>query len=204
LPIADGKLLSDEEIRNYRHLDEWWSSAKEVWERHKKPQSKLTLRDQCDYQGKLSRQLRKGRNRIVYVASGSSLAAARVVDPEQIIDNSLYWLRVSDVDAARYLVAILNSGSTLERIRPLQSEGNYGPRHFHKLVWSLPIPLYDPSNSEHVELARLARDAENLVASIDVGADLSFKQIRGVVRRKLAASGLGEAIDAAVAALVGV
>jgi len=202
LPIADGKLLSDDDIRDHWHLDKWWSNAKEVWERHKKPQSKLTLRDQLDYQGKLSRQLGKGGNRIVYVASGSSLAAARIADPELIIDNSLYWLRLSDVDAARYLVAILNSGSTLERIRPLQSEGLYGPRHFHKLVWSLPIPVYDPSNSKHVELSKLAGDAEDLVKSIDVGADLSFKQVRGVVRRKLAASGLEEAVDALVAALV--
>jgi len=49
----------------------------------------------------------------------------------------------------------------------------------------------------------LAGDAEDLVASIDVGADLSFKQVRSVVRKELAASGLEEAIDAAVAALVG-
>ena len=41
-------------------------------------------------------------------------------------------------------------------VRPLQASGEHNPRHFDKYIFQLPIPLYDPGNAEHRQLAELA------------------------------------------------
>ena len=85
------------------------------------------------------------------------LAAARVSDPSAVIDHKLYWAAVSGIGEARYLTAILNSDVLTQLVRPLQARGEHNPRHFDKYIFRLPIPLYDPGNSEHQQLAELGK-----------------------------------------------
>jgi hypothetical protein len=84
-----------------------------------------------------------------------------------------------------YLTAILNSAALLERVKPLQTLGLFGARHFDKYVFAIPIPVYDSTYGDHQELVNLAREAESSAAGIDLDTTLGFKAARTVLRRAL-------------------
>ena len=65
--------------------------------------------DNLDYQSKLSKQLSVVKHRVVYTASGNTLAAARLTDPRVVIEHALYWLPTSGEAEAKYLTAVLNA-----------------------------------------------------------------------------------------------
>jgi hypothetical protein len=60
------------------------------------------------------------------------MAAARISDRSAVIDTTLYWAAVADVDEARFLTAVLNSETLTRLVRPLQARGEHNPRHFDK------------------------------------------------------------------------
>ena len=88
-----------------------------------------------------------------------------------VIDHKLYWATVASVDEGRYLTAILNSPALTRLITPMQSRGEHNPRDFDKYVWRLPIPLFDPSNGDHVMIAELGGLAEAFVAQLELAAE---------------------------------
>jgi hypothetical protein len=96
---------------------------------------------------------------------------------------------VSSLSEGRFLTAILNSATLTERVRPLQSRGQFGARDFDKYVWNVPIPLYDGDVDIHVELPCLAEHAESVAAAVDVSG-VRFQAARGRVRHALEEDGV--------------
>jgi hypothetical protein len=193
----DGQRLLDGEDQRldlYPGLASWWRKAEEAWLKHRSS-DRLTLSGQLDYRGKLSQQLPPGSHRVVYSKSGMYLAAARTDDPAAVVDNTLYWGAVATIDEARYLTAILNSTVMTDRVRPLQARGEHNPRHFDKYVWQVAIPIWDPANPTHQDLAAVAATAEDHVAALVLSTGKRFEAIRRQVRESLAASGILARLD---------
>jgi hypothetical protein len=198
LPVTDEGILSQAEIEDHPALLAWWSTAEGTWARHKSSADSSALLDRIDYHGQLKAQLPAAAHRVLYTASGNTLAAARLEDPRQLVEHKLYWAPVSSISEARYLTAILNSAVLLERVRPLQALGLFGPRDFDKNVFSVQIPIYDAAEASHQELVRLAAEAELVSAGVEAGPGADFKTLRKLARLQLDDKGLSDRIDRTV------
>ncbi|MCT1922739.1 N-6 DNA methylase [Brevibacterium luteolum] len=195
LPIDHGELLTDKQIADRGgHLAERWDEMVELWETNKNSTNKLSLRERLDYSGGIRTQLNPTKHRVVYSKAGTRLAAARLDDPRQIVDHTLYWIPVTNIDEARYLVAVLNAPVTTEAASVYQSVGLLGARHFDTYVWRLPIPRFDPENPVHQELVEVSAEAETIAAEIDVDG-VGFQKGRALVRSALTASGVSRRLD---------
>lgn len=194
--LLDG---GDDRLDLYPGLAHWWRAAERLWETHRT--SEMTLLDQIDYRRKLQAQFPAGPNRVVYSKGGMYLAAARISNPNIVIDHGLYWGAAASADEARYLVAILNSEALLELVRPLQARGEHNPRHFDKYVFKVPIPLYSADDPAHERLADLADRAEAVAAAVELPA-VSFQAQRRRIREALVADGVAKEIDDEVRGLL--
>jgi methylase of polypeptide subunit release factors len=197
--LLEGK---DPGIDAYPNLAAWWRAAEEAWERNKGAATKLSLREQLDYFGKLTAQFPLPPERVVYTKAGTRVVAARVSDPQAIIDHTLYWAAVSSADEGAYLAAILNSNTLDARVQPLMSEGLFGKRHADKYVFYTTFPTFEPEEPLHAELAALGHRAEGVAAALELGPSPGFGPVRRAVRAALDADGVTAAIDAAVDRLV--
>ena len=155
-----------------------------------------------DYHAQLSAQLPPAPTRVVYTASGVTLAAARVIDKDAIIEHQLYWAAAESSDEARYLTAILNSDTLRDRVQRFQSRGRYGERHFDKYIFYIPIPRYDADATTHQELAELAAHAETVAAVVELPARAGFRRKRTIITQALIADGVAQKIEKAVATLI--
>ncbi|MHB8290243.1 MAG: hypothetical protein ACYDEY_13625, partial [Acidimicrobiales bacterium] len=204
IPYDGTQLLSgnDDRIDRYPLLADWWRRAERTWEEHKGAKSKLSFLGQLDYMHKLAAQFPAAPIRVVYSKSGNFLAAAVVSNPRIVIDHSLYWAATTTLAEARYLTAILNSSVIGEFVRPYQSVGAFGPRHFDKYVWYVPVPEFDPSDPSHHRLVDLAEQAEDVAESVELGDRMGFQEARRLIREALVAEGIAAEIDREVSALV--
>lgn len=182
LPIRSSKLLKPEEVEEYPGLRPWWTTAEKLWRTHRSGSDDSALLERIDFHTQLSSQLPTSPHRVVYTKAGTNLVAARVNSDEHLIDFSLYWASVSGPDEARYLTSILNSTTLLERVRPLQTLGLFGARHFDKYVFSIAIPTFDSANANHTALCQLAEEAERMAAEVDISTTTNFKSARKAVR----------------------
>jgi SAM-dependent methyltransferase len=189
-----------EDLYPYPGLGAWWYSAKAIWNEYRSD-SKLSFREQVDYMGKLSHQLPTGSIRVVYNKSGNYLVAAIIRNSSAVIGQQLYWCSTTDIDEARFLVAILNSSYVTTSVQHMQSRGESTPRHFAKVPFRLPIPAFNPTNVEHRHLVDLAGQAGRLAEEVPL-PDLSFEDQRTYLREELVKYGIGAEIDAAVKALL--
>lgn len=199
----DGKGLMDgttERLVSYK-LVRWVAKTEALWTKHRSSE-RLTLREQLDFHGKLSSQFPSRDLRVVYAKSGMHIAAALVSKRRSVIDHTLYWAEVLDVEEGMYLCAILNAAVTTARVRPLMSYGK-DERHVDKYVWKLPIPQYDPQNADHTALSALGAKAAALVEELVIDDALHFAAARRQVREALAASDVGAEIEDRVAKLLG-
>jgi hypothetical protein len=130
------------------------------------------------------------------------LAASRLDDTRAVADTTLYWAAANSLAEALYLTAILNSPQLTALLAPLQARGEHNPRHFHKLVWRLPIPLFDPQDEGHSQLAALAEQAETIAAATDVSGKRTFQAQRRLIREVLEHDGISVAIDELVLKLL--
>lgn len=202
LPIEKGILLNEENVPNAdRTLAQWWNQASEMWESHRAPATRLSLWGQINYQSKLSKQLGAPAHRVVYSASGTSIAAARISDPRAIIEHKLYWLPARNLDEARYLVAILNAPHTTQLVSEYQSRGLFGARDFDTYVWRLPIPRFDSAEGLHRRIADLGAQAEEIAANTDL-QNVGFQKARSLIRDALSNEGLTVSLNEAVRELL--
>jgi hypothetical protein len=141
--------------------------------------------------------------RVVYAKAGSQPAACLVRDLRAVVDHMLYWMPTADEREARYLTAILNSETARSRVEAMQSRGQFGARHFDKVMFNLPIPRFDAANKLHRELAKAASDAEALAAKVELPEGVKFQRARGLVRAALTEAKISQRIDALVARLLG-
>ena len=199
----DGVRLLDgdsEDLDPYPGLAAWWRRAETIWNDHRSS-SRLSFSEQADYMGKLSRQLPASPTRVVYNKSGNYLVAAIVSNSSAVIGQQLYWGPVADVNEGRFLTAVLNSSYVTTSVQHMQSRGENTPRHFAKIPFRLPIPLYDSSNQEHRRLVSLAERAGELAERTAL-PELGFEAQRTFLREELVKEGVGTEIDSAVKMLL--
>ena len=176
------------------HLASWMVNAEELWEENRSS-SRLSLVEQLDYYGKLSAQFPLPHLRVVYSASGTHMAAAISADSEAVVENSLYWTAVRDYSEARYLVAVLNSEETRRRVESLQARGQWGARHFHRVMWTLPVAEFNPTDPLHSALATAGHRAETVAAQVPLQEGVYFTTARRQIRTALAEDGVAARID---------
>jgi hypothetical protein len=200
----DGTQLMDgdsERIDRYPGLADWWRGAEAIWLANRSS-DKRTLLEQLDYLHQLSAQFPSAPWRVVYTKAGNTLAAAAVRDTSAVIDHMLYWAAAHSKEEADYLVAVLNAPVLNDLVRPYQSVGAFGARHFDKYVWRAPIPLFDPSVPLHMQIIELATMAEAVAASVELPADVGFQRARKIIRVELDAAGILASLDSAVEELI--
>ncbi len=139
--------------------------------------------------------------RIVYAASGTWLSAAIVEGSDALVAHGAYWAGAHDIGEARYVVAVVNSDTVLARVRDLQPHGERTKRHFDNLVWTLPIPTYNPAEPIHRQLAEAAMRAEQIAADVPL-AEGHFTAKRRAIRAALVADGIAAEIERLVTALL--
>jgi len=194
LPLRVAVLPIEPRNKNYRIIDaeeaerngflgltEWLRKCEREWQTRRGAKArKLSLYERLDYQKDLTEQSTTTRFRVAYPKSATYLVSS-VIDLQQesltvevgniliplkglIIDHINYFCDVSDGDEAYYLCSILNSRIIDELIKPMQAEGQFGPRDIHKKPLELPIPKFDPSNPNHRELSELGKKATEIVS----------------------------------------
>jgi hypothetical protein len=181
-------------------LHGWMRQAEAAWDDHKP--SSLSLAQQFDYYGKLSSQFPIPVLRVVYAASGSLPAACILRDPRAVIEHILYWSTPATESEGLYLTAILNSETARERAERYQARGQFGARHFDKVMFNLPIPRFDSGDRMHRALAEAAAEAEKLAAKVELPEGVRFQRARALVRTALAEAGVAAKIDGLVAKLL--
>ncbi|MCB1882868.1 MAG: N-6 DNA methylase [Geminicoccaceae bacterium] len=206
---AEGRVLMAAEgadAAGHRHLAAWLRDAEAKWAAHAKKGTdgapRMTLKRRIDHMRGLSLQLADKGPRVVYTGSGTRLSAAVVADPEVVIEHAAYWAPIRRVDEARYLCAVINSQTVLDRVAPMQARGSIGRRHFDNLIWELPIREYDAKNGLHREIADAGAGAERVAAAVALPGR-SFTHKRRAVRDALAADGAAARIEALVGRLLG-
>lgn len=98
---------------------------------------------------------------------------------------------------------MLNSETARARAEQYQARGQFGARHFDKVMFNLPIPLFDAKQSLHRELAEAGAQAEAVAASVELKEGEKFQRARKRVRDALAEDGIGGDIEKLVEKLLG-
>jgi hypothetical protein len=199
---AQGAVLDAQAAANrgYASLHGWMCAAEAIWNEHRP--SEISLIQQFDYYGKLSAQFPIPRLRVVYAASGTIPAACVLRGSHAVIEDAIYWGQVSIEGEGLYLAALLNSETARFRVAALQARGQWGARHFDKVMFNLPIPRFDPSESLHNELAAAAGEAEKIAAAFELPETVKFQRARKLIRDALTESGIAPHIDELVARLL--
>ncbi|MCC6005088.1 MAG: hypothetical protein LM590_12200 [Thermofilum sp.] len=234
LPIVPAgnryQVITREEARRlgYSYLADWLKEVEKVWnETRGEKRERASLYEWLDWQRKLSSQNPGAKFKVIYLTSGTYLAAA-VIDVEKVLEenpmlngiiagHTLYYYDTNDEKEAFYLVSVLNSSIIDELIKPMQSRGEFGERHICKKPLEYPIPKYRPEDPVHRALSELGREAYEIAQRAlpqilkEYGYDKRLKE-RGVllpqevatVRRRLREDlgSLLEEIDALVVKLL--
>jgi hypothetical protein len=195
--VLDSRAASD---RGLAHLGAWLQCAEAAWNRYGK--GNRTFAQQLNYINQLSSQFPPPPLRVVYAKAGAQPAACLVRDESAVIDHMLYWSRLSCQDEGNYICAILNSETARQKAEKYQARGQFGARHFDKVMFNLPIPRFNRANPNHLELARLGLAAEQHVQEIDFSPGERFQSARKIVRVSLSEVGLADEIDTKVGDLL--
>ena len=140
--------------------------------------------------------------RVLYTKSGTLPAAMLLREQHAVVDHTAYWHRVESESEGLYLQAILNSETARSRAEHLQSRGQWGARHFDKVMLSLPVPKFDADNTLHGELAGAAATAQTVASGIELQEGRHFVSARRLIREALRDDGVGGRIDGLVARLL--
>ena len=197
-----GELLTAERAsrRGYSRLASWLAETERLWEEHGKKNT--SFGEKINFFGLLSFQFPIRAPRVVYSKSGTNPAAAIVRSETAIIDHKLYWVHVVHESEARYLAAILNSETGRARAERYQSQGQWGARDFDKVIFNLPIPLFDAKLGLHGDLAAAAEHAEEVAVTVPLKVGEHFTRARKRIRDALRADGVAGEIDKLVRTLL--
>lgn len=202
VPVTAQGIVLDAEAaanRGYSGMHGWMTAAEAVWNAHRP--SEISLTQQYDYYGKLASQFPIPQLRVVYAKAGT-LPAACLVRDEAIIDHMLYWAAPRSEAEGYYLIAILDSETSRGRIAELQARGQFGARHFDKVMFTLPIPRFDAAVALHNDLAAAASEAERIASAFELPPIVKFQRARKLIRDALTESGIAQHIDELVARLL--
>ena len=200
---ASGFVLNAEAAANrgLQGLHGWMRRAEAVWAANANS-GPMTLVDRWNYHNELGAQFPIPGLRVLYAASGTLPAACLLRDERPVIEHQLYWTAAEGEAEGRYLAAILNSEAARERVAQYQARGQWGARHFDKVMFNLPIPRFDARERLHLALARAAERAEQVAAAVELPEGVRFQRARRLVRAALAEAGIAGKIDALVARLL--
>ena len=169
-----------------------WNTMSSLWDANKGKNDKKSLYQNLNYLSKLTSQLGWLRNpndrpvRIAYTTSGVPTGAL-ISEDKAVLDTTLYQVTCHNLDEAYYLLTIINSDALATAVNQFMPKGLFGARHLHKHLWKLPIPEYDPNNTDHVNLSRLGSratiEAENVIAALGDPAP-SVTKARSVLRHE--------------------
>ena len=187
---------------SYDSIENWLKKVEGVWEKSRSSSTTLTFNEQLDYFGKLSAQFPIAPLRVVYAKAGTQPAACVIRDDRAIIDHMLYWSAPASEEEAHYLTAILNSETLRAAAAVYQARGQFGARHFDKVVFNLPIPRFSAKTKLHRQLADLGARAETAAAAVELKEAEKFVAARKRIRRALTQDGVAGEIDAAVERLL--
>lgn len=208
IPPGERDLLdaNSAQQHGYSRLATWLDETEEKWNRlsarRADGRAKVSLIQQLDHMRKLTVQFPLAERRLVYTASGTNITAARILSSSAVIEHAAYWTSVRSAGEASYLCALLNSATTVSRIKHMQARGQWGARHIDKLVWELRIPEYDNSNVLHRRLAAAAARAEKIAASVELKEGAHFTRHRATIRTALTQQGIAAEIDTLVETLL--
>jgi SAM-dependent methyltransferase len=186
--------------RGYSRLSSWLATAERLWHEHGK--GRTSFAEKIDYYHLLSTQFPIRGPRIVYSKAGINAAAAVVRDDRAIIDHMLYWARVESEGEGQYLTVIFNSEATRARVERYQAMGQWGARHFDKVMFNLPIPKFDSNIKLHRDLAVVAERAEKVAAAVPLKEGEHFTRARKRIRDALRADGVADELDKLVERLL--
>ncbi|HEX5182047.1 MAG TPA: hypothetical protein VFW19_02730, partial [Allosphingosinicella sp.] len=84
-----------------------------------------------------------------------------------------------------------------------QARGQFGARHFDKVIFNLLIPLFKDTDTLHRELAEAGAQAEAVAANVELKDGEKFQRARKRVRDALTEDGIGGDIEKLVEKLLG-
>lgn len=146
-----------------------------------------TIQQRIDERGKLTKQVFGDQGHLIVAGAGGKYICAAclpVADAHDlIIDQTLYWKVIESAAEAWFCVGMLNSQALTEAITPFNPKGAFGERHIHALPYRL-MPLFDPSNEDHLRIAALARAAAAIAQTIVAKDDLLFDPNRALTSRR--------------------
>ena len=204
---SDSKRLLDAaapQYHGYSCLAAWFGDAEHLWDTH--GAGRMSFSEQLDYFGKLSVQFPASATksapsvRVICAASGTLPAAAVLSEQEAVLGHALYWAATGNREA-QYLTAVLNSEAARSRVAAMQARGQWGARHFDKLMFELPIPLFNVNDPLHQELAAATTRAAQVAASVPLKEGTYFVTARKHIRTALHDHGIAQEIDDLVARL---
>jgi hypothetical protein len=174
-------------------LQQWWERAEDIWNANRST-DRLSLKQQLDYQSKLTKQLPIIPLRVVYNRAGMHVVAAKITNRRALIASGLYWAAVHSENEANYLCAIMNTPATTDLVRPFMSYGK-DERDIHKHIFEVPIPTFDAANAQHAKIGVLGAQAEQLVRTFTLNLNVHFSATRRHIRDFPAQTEVGREID---------
>jgi type I restriction-modification system DNA methylase subunit len=158
------QLYSAKELikEGFLQSSKWFQNAESVWDINKtEKNSKTSLLDCINWQGKLANQQINTQYLVLYNSSAKDANATIVGREEQdlefIVENTTYVYYTDDKNEAYYLTSILNSAVPNEMMKDFQAKGLFGARHVHKKILDVYFPKYDEANKTHQQLATLSK-----------------------------------------------
>lgn len=203
IPVDGKGAVLDADAAANRGIDGlhgWMRKAEKLWTENAES-GDMTLVGRWNYHNELQSQFPVAGVRVAYAASGT-IPCALLMPTEAVFEHSIYWASAISLDEARYLTAILNSETSRLRVEKMQARGQWGARHFDKVVFNLPIPRFDADDKLHMALAKAAAKAEKAAAAVDLPEGVKFQRARKLVRAALAEAGIAEEIDGLVERLL--
>ena len=208
IPIHDGVILNatTAEVAGLRGLSNWLRDAEQKWNQHSNKDAdgnpNRSLTERIDAMGTLRAQVSRYPIRVLYTKAGTRLSACWLEDEEIVVDHKAYWSAASSLNEAAYISAIVNSKLVLDRVKDLEPVGQRDRRDFDNLVWTLPIPEYDPHEVLHTDIAAAALHAAEIAAQVELPEAAHFTTKRRLIRRALEADGIAATIERLVDALL--
>ncbi len=208
IPLEDTTMLDAAAASEagHRHLAAWLRDAEAKWSEQSNKgmdgQPRMTLRARLNHMQNLSIQAGQSKIRVLYTKAGTRLSATVIAADDGLVDHKAYWAPARSPEEASYLAAIINSAAVLGKVSDLQPHGRRDKRDFDNLVWTLPIPEYDPAEPLHQDLAAAATRAEAVAAAVDLAGAGHFTAKRRAIRAALAEDGVAAEMEALVDALL--
>jgi hypothetical protein len=184
---------SQAQTRGYNRLHDWLAKIESTWTEH--GSEKRSFAEQLDFFDQLSSQFPPPTIRVIYGKAGTNPAAAILQDQTAVVDHMLYWAVVDSIEEAQYLVAVLNSETTRKKVEHWQAQGQWGARHFDKVMFNLPIQKFDQKNKLHMRLSAAAARAGTIARDVSVDKSMHFTRVRSSIRDALCAEGVSVKID---------